>query len=103
MLKEITEENFADEVLKEGRAVVVLFKSQWCAHCKQMLLIVKELAQEYLREIKAAVVDIAENQKMAVRFEVLSIPTILIFKGGVLKERFSGIITKEEIIKSIGT
>lgn len=102
MIEEVREVNFSTTVLKETKPVIVLFKSQWCSNCKKVLAVIEEIASTYLEKIKVVTVDITDNHKLAIRFEVLSIPTILIFKGETLKARLSGATSKEAVLDSLG-
>ncbi len=91
----LNKENF-DEKTKEGKVLVDLF-ANWCGPCKMLSPILEELSNEV--DYKFYKVDVDEEQDIAVKFGVMSIPTLLIFEDGELKEKLVGFKTKEELEK----
>jgi len=79
---EFTDSNFQAEVLDSDLPVVVDFSATWCGPCKQLNPIVEELAAEYEGKAKVGKVDIDASQDTAAKFGIMSVPTVLYFKGG---------------------
>lgn len=99
--KEITTDDFADEVEMAETPVLVDFWAEWCGPCKQLAPRIEELAEEYDGEMKFVKVDVDENQELAGQFGIRSIPTLLIFKEGDKVEQIVGSVPKERIREEI--
>ncbi len=97
---EITEDNFDELVLNSGKTCVVDMFATWCGPCKMMSPIIDEIAEEN-DDVIVGKVDVDENGELAMQFNVMSIPTILIFKNGELAETFIGLQSKETIVNAI--
>lgn len=98
----INDKNFDKEVLESKDLVLIDFWAPWCAPCKMLAPIIKELAEEYKKKkVKILKLNIDKNPKIAMKFKVMSIPTILIFKKGKVAKQLVGLQTKEEIKKII--
>ncbi|MEK6645642.1 MAG: thioredoxin domain-containing protein [Candidatus Firestonebacteria bacterium] len=98
---EWTDENFEIEVLKSDIPVLVEFKTEWCPTCKKFAYVIESLEEPYKGKVKIGVLDASKNQKYAIANDVLSVPTIIIFKNGQIVKRISGMQSKEDIIKQI--
>ncbi len=96
----ITEDNFDELVLNSGKTCVVDMFATWCGPCKMMSPIIDEIAEEN-GDIVVGKVDVDESGELAMQFNVMSIPTILIFKNGELAETFIGLQSKETILNAI--
>lgn len=96
---EITSNNFEEEVIKSDKPVLVDFWASWCMPCKMMSKTVEEIANDMGKEVKVCKINIDEEQELAVRFGVMSIPTFLIFKNGKLSDMTVGVQEKENITK----
>jgi len=97
----ITDENFNDEVLKSDKPVLIDFWATWCGPCKMIAPIVEELVDEYEGKAKIGKLDVDNNQQTAIKFGVRSIPTILIFKEGKLKDTIIGAVPKGQIVQKL--
>ena len=97
----LNEENFEEEVLKSNKKVLIDFYADWCGPCKMMSPIIDEIAKEVGSEIKVGKVDVDENQELAIKYDVMSIPTIIIFKNGKAEKTFVGLRDKQEILNEL--
>ncbi len=91
---EITDSNF-DKVVKSSRVVVVDCWAPWCAPCRMMAPIINELAKEYAGKILFGKLNVDKNPRTPARYQIMSIPTFLVFKEGVLVERIIGAMPKK--------
>ncbi len=98
---EITDVNFEDEVVKSALPVLIDFWAVWCVPCKMIAPIVDQLAVEYKDKLKVGKVDVDKNIKTPSKFGVRGIPTLLLFKGGELKETIVGVTPKDKIVAQI--
>ncbi len=96
----LDDDNFEKEVLKSNQTVLVDFYADWCGPCKMQAPIIDEISNEQ-KEVKVGKVNIDENPKIAEKFGIMSIPTLIIFKDGEITNKFIGITSKENIIKSL--
>lgn len=97
MVNIFNEENFENEVLNSKETVLVDFYADWCGPCKVMSPIIDEIAEENLENLKVGKVNVDDNPELAVKYDVMSIPTIIIFKDGNPVKEFLGVTDKEEI------
>ncbi len=97
----ITSANFADEVLNSDKPVLIDFWASWCGPCQMVSPIVDEIAGER-SDIKVGKVNVDEEQELAAEFQVMSIPTLLVFKNGELANQAVGAMPKEQILALLG-
>ena len=102
-VKEISSENFNQEVLESELPVLVDFWAEWCGPCKQLAPTVEDVANEMVGSIKVCKMDVDSNQDIAVQFGVRSIPTLLIFKNGEVASTQIGAISKQQLEEFIAT
>ncbi len=98
----LTDTTFDEEVLKSDKPVLVDFWAPWCGPCKAIGPVVEELAAAYRDRVKVAKINIDENPKTATVYGVMSIPTLVLFKGGSIMEKLVGLVPKnrlEDLIK----
>ncbi len=98
---ETDDSNFESEVLKSDIPVIVDFWAPWCRPCKAIAPILEQISDEQGDKIKIVKVNVDDNQKYAADFGIRSIPTLLIFNKGELKNQIVGSIPKAEIEKFI--
>ncbi len=97
----VNEKNFEEEVLKSDKPVILDFYATWCGPCQMMSPIIDEIANENEGKIKVGKIDTDENIALAEEYEIMSIPTILIVKGGEVTKRFIGVTSKDKIIEEL--
>ncbi len=97
-VKTFSEENFEEEVLKSEGTVLVDFYADWCGPCKAMSPIIDEIAEE-VSNAKVGKVNVDESSELAMKYNVASIPTIMVFKNGQPSKTFVG-VTEKDAIKS---
>ena len=93
----INDTNFEQEVLKSEKPVLVDFFATWCGPCRQMLPIVTELAEELAGQLKVVKMDVDEAPKTPEKYDIASIPTLILFKGGNVVAVHNGAIPKTEL------
>ena len=94
MAQEITDNNFEETVMNSGQVALLDFWAQWCGPCRAIAPIVEELASEYEGKAIIGKVDVDRNQEIALKYNIRSIPTILIVKDGEIVDRHVGATTK---------
>ena len=92
--------DFETEVLKSDKTVLVDFWAVWCGPCRMLSPVVDQVAEEN-PDIKVCKVNVDEEQQLAIKYGVMSIPTLLVFKGGELVNQSVGVIPKEEVLNLI--
>jgi len=97
MVNIFNEENFESEVVNSEKTTIVDFYADWCGPCKIMSPVIDKIAEENAETIKVGKVNVDENQELAMKYNVMSIPTILVFRNGTISKTFVGVTTKEEI------
>lgn len=95
---ELNSENFEKEVLNSEKPVMVDFFADWCGPCKMMAPIVEELATELYGKAKVGKINVDENPDIAVEYNLMSIPTLIIFRNGKEEKRLVGVRDKEELL-----
>ena len=96
----LTETNFKQEVLDFNGTVLVDFWAPWCMPCRMLGPIIEQVAEE-MTLIKVAKVNVDEAQALAMQYQVMNIPTLLVFKNGALVKRSVGVIPKEDIVELV--
>ena len=97
-IKNCNENDFENEVLKSSLPVIVDFWAEWCGPCKMLTPILEELSNEMKNEINVVKVNLDENQDLAMKYSIRSIPTLLLFKDGNLIDTKVGLLPKNEIV-----
>lgn len=97
----LTDNSFEQEVLKSDIPVLVDFWAEWCQPCKMVRPLVHELAEEYAGKIKVAEMNVDDNPTVPQNYGVMSIPTIMIFKGGKPESTMIGVQSREKFKQNI--
>jgi thioredoxin 1 len=98
---DISDDTFEEEVLKSELPVLVDFWAVWCAPCQMIVPTLEHLAQNYKEKLKVFKLNIDENMKISAKFGIRSIATLLLLKGGELKETIIGAVPQNKIIDAI--
>ena len=98
---EVGDNNFEAEVLKSDKPVLVDFWAAWCAPCRMIAPVVEAIAEEYEGKAKVLKLNVDENAETSAKYNIRGIPTLLLFKDGVVKEQIVGNTTKSTISKMI--
>src|SRR5665647_628200 len=89
-----------ESLINDSRPVIIDFHAVWCSPCKMQSPILKEVASEFGDKIKVIKIDVDQNNEIAGRYNIQSVPTLIIFKNGKLVWRQSGVVSKSQL-KSI--
>jgi thioredoxin 1 len=98
----ITKENFKSVVLESSQPVLVDFWAAWCRPCQMLGPIVESLSEEVKGLAVVGKVNVDEQSELANQFRIMSIPTVLVFKGGKVVNSIIGVRSKEELRKALG-
>src|SRR5438093_10426939 len=98
---EFTDSNFENEVLNSAQPVLVDFWAPWCGPCRMIAPVVEELAGEYRGSVKVGKLNIDDSPNAAQEYGVSSIPTLMIFKGGQVVDRFAGVQPKRRLQQAL--
>lgn len=97
----VTNDNFTSEVLNSDAPVLVDFNAEWCGPCRMLAPVLEELASKR-NDLKIVSINIDEEEDLAEKYDVLSIPCLVLFKGGEEKNRSVGLKPLEEIEEMLG-
>ena len=100
-IAEVSQANFQSEVLGNNQPVLVDFWAPWCGPCRMVAPVVEEIAKEYDGKVKVMKLNTDENMDIAIKYNILSIPTLGFFKGGQMVERIIGAVPKKVIVDKI--
>lgn len=95
----VTNDNFEEVVLKSDKPVLLDFWADWCSPCKMLAPTIDEVAEEFDGQIVVGKVNVDEEAALALKYQVMAIPTLIVMKYGVFEGRSSGLLSKDEIIK----
>jgi len=95
----ITSENFEKEVLNSEMPVLVDFYATWCGPCKMMAPIVDEIEKELQGRVKVCKIDVDESRDLAMEYQIMTIPTFIVFKDGNVVNKTIGLQDKNELLE----
>ncbi|HEV8164072.1 MAG TPA: thioredoxin [Actinomycetota bacterium] len=97
----VTDATFDREVLQSSTPVLVDFWAEWCGPCKMISPVLEEIAEDHKGKVTIAKLNVDENPEIAMRYGVMSIPTLALFIGGVEKKRIIGAMPKRNILTEL--
>ncbi|QCB29488.1 thioredoxin [Corynebacterium endometrii] len=100
-IKNVTTNDFRAEVTEADKPVVVDFWAEWCGPCKKLGPILEEVATELGDDVKVVKVNVDNERSLGAMFQIMSIPSVLIFKGGEKVDEFVGLRSKKDIVAQI--
>ena len=87
-----------DSIINENRPVIVDFHALWCGPCKAQAPILKQLSEELGERVRVIKIDVDQNQALASRYQIQSVPTLMIFKNGAVLHKQAGVHTKAQLM-----
>ena len=100
-LTTLTDQNWDSEVVKSQAPVLVDFWAEWCVPCHTLTPIVESVAEHFAGRLKVGKMNVEENGDVPIKYEVRSLPTLLLLKGGQVAEQRLGLVTRENLIKLV--
>ncbi|MBU1293722.1 MAG: thioredoxin TrxA [Gammaproteobacteria bacterium] len=100
---QITDAQFAEEVLNSDIPVIVDFWAPWCGPCKMIAPVLEDVAAEYAGKVKVVKLNVDENQETAPKYNVRGIPTLLIVKGGEVVATKVGAVSKSQLVDFVNS
>jgi thioredoxin 1 len=100
-LQYVTENNFKSEVLESQQPVLVDFTAVWCGPCKMLEPVVKDLADEWHGKVKIVKLDVDQDANIAMLYQVMGVPTLMLFNNGEARERLTGYVPKKKIVTKL--
>jgi thioredoxin 1 len=98
-----TDANFQTEVLSSDQPVLVDFWAPWCGPCKMIAPTIDTVATEYTGKVRVGKLNTDDNPQTATSYGISAIPTVLLFKGGQIVDKFVGVVTKDKLANSLYT
>jgi thioredoxin 1 len=97
----VSDESFEADVLKSEKPVLVDFWADWCGPCRMIAPSVSAMAEDYEEVLKVAKLDVDDNPAVPGRYGIVGIPTLMLFKDGVVVERITGALPKDRIVAQV--
>ncbi|WP_286954467.1 MULTISPECIES: thioredoxin [Corynebacterium] len=100
-VKDVTAETFRSEVIEADKPVVVDFWADWCGPCKKLSPLLDQIAEEMAEEVSVVKVNVDEQRNLGAMFQIMSLPSVLIFNKGEKVDEFVGLRSKADIVAKI--
>ncbi len=100
-VKQVSDDTFEGDILKSEKPVLVDFWAPWCGPCRSVAPIVEDLATHYAGKLQVAKINVDESSNVAMKYQITSIPTFILFKGGKVADRVLGALPRSEFVKFI--
>lgn len=100
-VKDVTAETFRNEVIEADKPVVVDFWADWCGPCKKLSPLLDQIAEEMAEEVSVVKVNVDEQRNLGAMFQIMSLPSVLIFNKGEKVDEFVGLRSKADIVAKI--
>lgn len=101
MAQQVTDANFAEEVLSSDKPVIVDFWAEWCGPCRMVGPVIDEIGEEYSEKVKVVKLDVENNPATAMKYGITSIPAIYVFKDGEVDQQTVGAKPKTALVKEL--
>jgi thioredoxin len=98
-LETFTDQNWASDVLKSDKPVLVDFWAEWCAPCKAMVPDLEAVASQYQGRVRVGKLNVEQNDQVPCQYAITAMPTLIVFKGGKVAEQRIGKMTKDALVK----
>jgi thioredoxin 1 len=96
---DLTDQNWEAEVIASTQAVLVDFWADWCVPCKTLLPSIEAVARQFDGRLKVAKLNVEENAQIPYRYNITTLPTLMVFKAGQVAEQRLGVVSRENLIK----
>jgi thioredoxin 1 len=96
---ELTDQNWEAEVMASPHAVLVDFWAEWCVPCKALLPSIEAVAQQFQGRLKVAKLNVEDNEQVPFRYNITTLPTLMVFKKGQVAEQRIGLLSRDNLVK----
>ncbi len=100
-VKELTDQNFEEEVLKSSVPVLVDFWAEWCMPCRMLAPTIEKIAKDYVGKVKVGKIDTDSNRDVSIKYAISAIPTVILFKDGQVAQKFVGLRQERDFKEAI--
>ena len=97
----LTDQNWDTEVMKSKEPVLVDFWAEWCMPCKTLVPTLEAVAKQFAGRLRVAKINVEENNDVPIKYNVTTLPTLLLIKGGMVAEQRIGLISKDHLVKLV--
>ena len=101
MGRALTEGEFQQKVIEAKKPVLVDFFASWCGPCQMLTPVIEELAKEMKNKVDVYKIDVDKEPDLANRFQIISVPTVLVFKDGRIANQFTSTVSKDDLSKAL--